>query len=100
MEAFLNELRTFTEAFQQEQPAVLGDGVRDARVMLIGEAPGEKETLEGRPFVGKAGKNLDAFLQLAGIDRKELYVSNVVKFRPTKRSKAGGIVNRPPTKKE
>ena len=68
--------------------------------MLIGEAPGEQETLKRRPFVGKAGKNLDEFLEIAGLDRSDLYVSNAVKFRPTKISAAGRIVNRPPTREE
>ena len=79
---------------------VHGEGSIGARVMLIGEAPGEQETLLRRPFVGKAGKNLDEFLELAGLDRSALYVSNTVKFRPTKVSAAGRIVNRPPTKEE
>ena len=79
---------------------VHGEGSIHAKVMLIGEAPGEQETLLRRPFVGKAGKNLDEFLELAGIDRTELYVSNTVKFRPTKLSAAGRVVNRPPTREE
>ena len=79
---------------------VHGEGEAGARVMLVGEAPGEQETLQRRPFVGKAGKNLDEFLALAGIDRGELYVSNAVKFRPTKLSAAGRVVNRPPTREE
>mgnify|MGYP002514211320 CR=1 FL=1 len=68
--------------------------------MFIGEGPGETEDETGRPFVGKAGRNLDEFLELAGIDRSQLYVSNTVKFRPTKISAAGRTVNRPPTKEE
>ena len=79
---------------------VHGEGSIGARVMLIGEAPGQQETLQRRPFVGKAGKNLDEFLQLAEIDRSQLYVSNTVKFRPTKISPAGRVVNRPPTREE
>lgn len=79
---------------------VHGEGSIGARVMLIGEAPGEQETLQRRPFVGKAGKNLDEFLTLAQLDRSALYVSNTVKFRPTKISAAGRVVNRPPTREE
>ena len=79
---------------------VHGDGAERARVMLVGEAPGEQETLKRRPFVGKAGKNLDEFLEIAGLDRSDLYVSNAVKIRPTKISAAGRIVNRPPTREE
>ena len=79
---------------------VHGEGRLGARVMLVGEAPGEQETLRRTPFAGKAGRNLDEFLALAGIDRSELYVSNAVKFRPTKLSAAGRVVNRPPTREE
>ncbi len=79
---------------------VYGEGQKNARVMLIGEAPGEKESLEGRPFVGKAGQNLNAFLEMSGLRREEMYVTNVVKFRPTKLSPSGRASNRPPTKEE
>ena len=82
-------------------PLVFGDGPIKAPVlMLIGEAPGEQEALQGRPFVGKAGKNLESFLSILGLKRSEIYVTNVVKFRPTKRSPSGGTANRPPTKEE
>ena len=53
-----------------------------------------------RPFVGKAGRNLDAFLDMIGVERKNIYITNTVKFRPTKTSKMGRISNRPPTQKE
>lgn len=79
---------------------VFGEGRIGSKLMLIGEAPGEQETLQKRPFVGKAGKNLDEFLALAGLDRGDLYVSNTVKFRPTRISAAGRTVNRPPTREE
>ena len=68
--------------------------------MLIGEAPGEQEGLQGKPFVGKAGKNLTAFLQAVALPREQLYVSNVVKVRPTRISAAGRTVNRPPSREE
>ena len=102
MEKFRSELTALINGLYESEKKVLvhGEGSIGARVMLIGEAPGEQETLMGRPFVGKAGKNLDEFLELAGIDRKELYVSNTVKFRPTKISPAGRTVNRPPTQEE
>ena len=79
---------------------VFGVGDPRAEVLLVGEAPGEREALEGRPFVGRAGKNLDAFLEGARIRREELYVTNAVKFRPTRASAAGRTVNRPPTQEE
>ena len=102
MERFRNDLKAFVDELYEGDKKVLvyGEGAKHARVMLIGEAPGEQETLMGRPFVGKAGKNLDAFLEAAGLDRSALYVTNTVKFRPTKRSAAGRVVNRPPTQEE
>ena len=102
MDKFRRELEKFVnEVYEGERKVlVFGEGPIGARVMLIGEAPGEQESMEGRPFVGRAGKNLDQFLEGAGIRRSELYISNTVKFRPTKISKAGRVVNRPPTQEE
>ncbi len=102
MERFRTELSAFIRDIYEEDKKVLvfGEGDPGADVMMIGEAPGEQETLLGRPFVGKAGRNLDAFLAQAEIPRSALYVTNTVKFRPTKRSAAGRTVNRPPTQEE
>lgn len=61
---------------------VFADGSPQARVMLVGEAPGKNEDLEGRPFVGAAGKNLDSLLELAGLRREDVYIVNVLKCRP------------------
>lgn len=58
---------------------VFGEGKATARVVLIGEQPGDREDLAGRPFVGPAGKLLDEALEGAGIDRDEVYVTNTVK---------------------
>jgi DNA polymerase len=58
---------------------VFGDGPRKADLMLVGEQPGDKEDLAGEPFVGPAGKLLDRALDEAGIDRRKVYVTNVVK---------------------
>jgi uracil-DNA glycosylase len=58
---------------------VFGEGGRHARVMFIGEQPGDKEDLLGKPFVGPAGKLLDKCLEAAGIDRSQVYVTNAVK---------------------
>jgi len=58
---------------------VFGEGSRRAKVMLIGEQPGNSEDLEGHPFVGPAGRVLDRALEAAGIERKQTYVTNVVK---------------------
>jgi uracil-DNA glycosylase len=58
---------------------VFGEGPKKAEVMLVGEQPGDREDLEGRPFVGPAGRLLDRALNEAGIDRRVVYVTNVVK---------------------
>ena len=58
---------------------VFGEGGSKARVMFVGEQPGDQEDIQGRPFVGPAGKVLDKALVEAGIDRKEVYVTNAVK---------------------
>lgn len=102
MEKFRNEMAGhFTEIYEgNARSLVFGEGSFHSRLMMIGEAPGEQETLKGRPFVGKAGKNLDEFLDMSGLKREEIYITNTVKFRPTKRSDAGRLVNRPPSKEE
>ena len=85
----------------EDKPLVLGDGNSDRPVlMLIGEAPGETEVIKRRPFVGKAGKNLDEFLTLAGLRREEIFVSNVVKIRPTEPGPTGRTRNRAPNREE
>ena len=58
---------------------VFGDGTSKAEVMFVGEQPGDQEDLQGKPFVGPAGKLLDKALEEAGIDRSKVYVTNVVK---------------------
>ena len=62
--------------------AVPGEGNPDARVMLVGEAPGAAEDREGRPFVGSAGRFLAELLALAGLTREDVFVTNVLKHRP------------------
>ncbi|HZW98596.1 MAG TPA: uracil-DNA glycosylase [Trueperaceae bacterium] len=61
---------------------VFGEGAEDARLMLIGEAPGEDEDLTGRPFVGRAGQLLDKVLESVGLSRELVYITNIVKHRP------------------
>jgi DNA polymerase len=62
--------------------AVPGEGPGNAKVMFVGEGPGRQEDLEGRPFVGRAGSVLDELLTSIKLDRKSVYVANVVKCRP------------------
>lgn len=61
---------------------VFGVGNRNARIMFIGEAPGEQEDLQGEPFVGPAGKLLDDMLSIIDLDRDSCYIANIVKCRP------------------
>ena len=61
---------------------VLGEGNPEANIMFIGEAPGAKEDELGRPFVGAAGKFLDELIESIGLKRSDVYISNVVKYRP------------------
>lgn len=103
MEQYQQRCRTFFSALwpAEEKVLVFGEGRSDhPPVMLIGEAPGEQETLQRRPFVGKAGKNLDGFLQAIGLARQDIYISNVVKVRPTKVSARGSVSNRAPNQEE
>ena len=102
MEKYRQELRALLAGVMpgKENALVFGEGPCCPRLMLIGEAPGEQETLQGRPFVGKAGKNLDGFLEAVGLQREEIWISNVVKIRPTKVSDKGRVSNRPPSREE
>jgi DNA polymerase len=65
--------------FENATQTVFGEGARAADVMLVGEQPGDQEDLAGKPFVGPAGRLLDQALEEAGIDRRQAYVTNVVK---------------------
>lgn len=67
---------------------VFGEGPRKARVLMVGEVPGDQEDLAGKPFVGPAGKLLDQAIERAGLDRREIYVTNAVKhFKFVRRGK-------------
>ena len=63
---------------------VFGTGNENARLMFIGEAPGQKEDETGIPFVGAAGKLLNKYLDAVGIDREDVYIANILKCRPPK----------------
>jgi uracil-DNA glycosylase len=85
LHASLDELREASKTckacdlWKLATQTVLGEGMPRAKIMLVGEQPGNQEDLEGKPFVGPAGKLLDAALLEAGIDRKKVYVTNAVK---------------------
>ena len=67
------------ELYRHATQAVLGEGPRRARILMVGEQPGDKEDLAGKPFVGPAGALLDRALADAGIDRSDVYITNAVK---------------------
>jgi DNA polymerase len=72
--------------------AVPGDGNLKAEIIIVGEAPGKNEDIKGVPFVGRAGKILDEMLLKIGLERKDIYITNIVKCRPPE--------NRDPTPNE
>jgi DNA polymerase len=88
LERMVEEVRNLEDsplsAYRKEngyQP-VFGEGDPDADLMLIGEAPGAQEAQTGRPFVGRAGRVLDTLLESIGVEREDVYITNVVKDRP------------------
>jgi DNA polymerase len=78
--------------FLERNLAVPGSGPAPADIMLVGEAPGKEEDLTGKPFVGRAGRLLDAALERAGLERSRVFITSVIKCRPPQ--------NRKPKKKE
>jgi uracil-DNA glycosylase len=89
--AALDELRTRAAGctncglYRDATQTVFGDGRDSARLMLLGEQPGDSEDLAGEPFVGPAGRLLDRALEQAGVVREDVYVTNVVKHFKFKR---------------
>ncbi|MDX3195133.1 UdgX family uracil-DNA binding protein [Streptomyces sp. MN03-5084-2B] len=75
--------------FQDATQTVFGEGTAGAKVLVVGEQPGDKEDLAGEPFVGPAGKLLDRAFEEAGFDRRSLYVTNAVKHFKFKRDERG-----------
>lgn len=73
---------TLCDLHQRRTHAVAGSGNHHASWLIIGEAPGEQEDLQGEPFVGRAGVLLNNMLKAVGLDRKAVYIANVVKCRP------------------
>lgn len=89
---FKKELKQVPNQFFEEKVFVPAIGNIDAEIMLVGEAPGKQEVKQKEPFVGRAGKVLNSILEQIGVERKELYITNIVKIRPPD--------NRNPTKEE
>lgn len=84
LEAIAEEISRCTKCrlHVSRRRAVPGEGNPRASVMLVGEAPGEAEDIQGRPFVGAAGKLLTSILEKLGVTRADVYITNVVKCRP------------------
>jgi uracil-DNA glycosylase family 4 len=84
----LDELRAILEKFDgcalkaTATQLVFADGNPNARIMFVGEAPGRDEDIEGLPFVGRSGKLLDRMLAAIGLDRSQVYIANIVPWRP------------------
>lgn len=74
--------KTCPELAEQAIQLVMGDGNPNADIVFIGEAPGKKEDELGLPFVGASGKFLNAMLEQAGMARSDVYITNIVKYRP------------------
>ncbi len=101
MKNLYNELKAICEEQFSGRKLVVGEGCTEPNLVLVGEAPGGEEEKQGRPFVGKAGKNLEEFLDILGLKRSDIYITNVVKLRPFKiNPRTGRISNRPPNRQE
>ena len=94
----IDTLRKVMEGFEgcnlrlTAKTLVFADGNPESRIMIVGEAPGRDEDLQGLPFVGRSGQLLDRMLAAIGLDREKVYISNVIPWRPPG--------NRPPTPQE
>ncbi len=86
LEELAAQIRVCTKCplWESRTNAVPGDGKPDAKVMIIGEAPGREEDESGHPFVGAAGRFLDHVLEGTGLDRSDFFITNTVKCRPPK----------------
>jgi len=73
----------YKERVENNAYPVIGEGSHDAEIIFIGEAPGKNEAATGRPFCGRSGKVLDELLKSISLDRKDVYITNIVKDRPT-----------------
>ena len=73
---------TACDLYNTRRNAVFGSGNHKARLMFIGEAPGEDEDIQGMPFVGRAGQLLTKIIEAMGLERKDVYIANILKCRP------------------
>jgi DNA polymerase len=84
LEAIANEIKrcTLCDLCNKRNNAVPGEGYDKARIVLLGEAPGKNEDLQGRPFIGMSGRFLTKYLEKVGIKREAVFITNAVKCRP------------------
>lgn len=84
LELLDSEITTCTKCdlHKSRKNAVPGEGPKDAKIMIIGEGPGQNEDEQGRPFVGAAGKLLTELLETIGLNRSDVFITNIVKCRP------------------
>jgi uracil-DNA glycosylase family 4 len=73
----------YKERMENKMFPVIGEGSHDAKIIFIGEAPGKNEAATGKPFCGSSGKVLDELLSHIGVNRQDVYITNIVKDRPT-----------------
>jgi len=80
----IDQIKTCTlcELISTCQQPIVGEGSTDATIMVVGEAPGKNEDLQGRPFIGRSGQLLNELLAEVGLEREQVYITNIVKCRP------------------
>lgn len=78
----IKELNICPELSKSATQLVFGDGNPDAQIVFIGEAPGKQEDMQGKPFVGASGKFLNEMLGIINLNRQDVYITNIVKYRP------------------
>lgn len=90
----------YVKVFEKEE-VVFGEGCLTSPLVIVGEAPGKDEVKLGKPFVGMAGKNLNEFINILGIERESLFITNAIKYRLGKlNTKTQRIINRPASVKD
>lgn len=95
----LKSLSKNAEKDGEYEAPVFGEGSLSPTALFIGEAPGAEETIQSKPFVGKAGQQLNELLKLATLQREDIYITNTVKYRPVNR-KEKSVSNRTPDMNE
>ncbi len=91
---------TRCELYRHATQTVFGEGPPDARIVMVGEQPGDKEDLDGHPFIGPAGRLLDRALEAAEIDRRAIYLTNAVKHFKWKRGNGKVRLHQKPNREE